>query len=462
LVKPFWVFGIDRTVQNMVGSTEYGMLFALFNMSVIFNIMLDLGITNFNNRYISQKPGSFSSFFPNIVAVKSLLTILYALVVLGSALFIGYDNRQMVLLILLIVNQIIISFTLYLRSNLSGLQYYTTDSILSVSDRVIMIIACLIAYYTHFRHHLFTIEEFLLLQTFAYILSAIIVLGVLLSKTGCVKINFHWAISWKLIKAGMPYALLIFLMAAYSRIDSVMLERLLVQGKEQAGIYAQSFRILDSVVMMPLLFAGLLLPMLSKMLGNKENIAPLVRMTIHLIWIIAVAFSVASAFYAKPIIHLLYAEGSNYSATIFSILIFSFIPISVVFIFGTLITASGKLQRLNLVSLASVCINIGLNLLLIPRFMALGAAISCLITQFFVAVAQCFLIRKQFSTLFANYKKIAYFTLLSAVVAYGIHAIVPHWIAGFLLIGICIPASGFILGLIPFTSLSEIKRYISS
>ena len=54
LIKPFWIFGIDRTVQNMIGTEQYGLYYALFNFSFLFNIFLDLGITNFNNRNISQ------------------------------------------------------------------------------------------------------------------------------------------------------------------------------------------------------------------------------------------------------------------------------------------------------------------------------------------------------------------------------------------------------------------------
>ena len=50
LVKPFWIFGIDRVVQNKVGPAEYGTYFALFNFSFLFGIVLDFGLNNFNNR----------------------------------------------------------------------------------------------------------------------------------------------------------------------------------------------------------------------------------------------------------------------------------------------------------------------------------------------------------------------------------------------------------------------------
>ena len=39
LIKPFWIFGIDRTVQNTVGVEEYGFYFVVFNFSFLFNII---------------------------------------------------------------------------------------------------------------------------------------------------------------------------------------------------------------------------------------------------------------------------------------------------------------------------------------------------------------------------------------------------------------------------------------
>ena len=56
LVKPFWILGIDREVQNLLGDASYGTYQALFNFSYLFYILLDLGITNFNSRAVAQDP----------------------------------------------------------------------------------------------------------------------------------------------------------------------------------------------------------------------------------------------------------------------------------------------------------------------------------------------------------------------------------------------------------------------
>ena len=76
LIKPFWIFGIDRSVQNTVGAGEYGLYLALFNWALIFNIVLDIGITNFNKELIlknlNEKFGK-SSYRKIIETLKNII-----------------------------------------------------------------------------------------------------------------------------------------------------------------------------------------------------------------------------------------------------------------------------------------------------------------------------------------------------------------------------------------------------
>ena len=112
LIKPFWIFGIDRTVQNVVGDQNYGLYFALFNFSVLLNILLDVGITSYNSRNIAQHNFLLPKHLSNIVGLKFLLAIVYAIFSLGAAAIIGYDKVQFHLLFFLIFNQFLLSFTL--------------------------------------------------------------------------------------------------------------------------------------------------------------------------------------------------------------------------------------------------------------------------------------------------------------------------------------------------------------
>ena len=98
LVKPFWIFGIDRTVQNLVGDESYGLYFALFNFSMILNMLLDVGITSYNNRNIARHNFLLPKHLGNIVGLKLVLALVYAAFSLTIAAVIGYDKIQFHLL----------------------------------------------------------------------------------------------------------------------------------------------------------------------------------------------------------------------------------------------------------------------------------------------------------------------------------------------------------------------------
>jgi len=420
LIKPFWILGVDRTVQNVVGAEEYGFYFALLNFSLILNIILDLGITNFNNRNIAQHSHLLNKYFSNIITIRLLLGVFYAVISLILAWLWNYQWNQIKLLLFLVFNQFLASFIMYLRSNLAGLHLFKTDSIISVLDRTLMIIICSLLLWGHIIDEPFKIKWFVFAQTAAYLITALIAFLLVLWRSGRIKFRFDRRFTMAILKKSYPFAILTLLMAFYNRVDSVMLERMLEDGNRQAGIYAQAFRILDAASMFALLFAGLLLPIFSKMLKQKEAIGQLTQLSFILISVPSVIVSITCAFYSKEIMELMYQSHIDSSATIFAILMIGFIFISITYIFGTLLTANGSLRALNIMALSGMIINVVMNFILIPRFQALGSAISSLTTQSITAIIQVVIAFKIFR-FHINYKLLILLLIFaSGVILFGI------------------------------------------
>ncbi len=388
LIKPFWFFGIEVAVQNRVGEEMYGFYFSLFNFAFILNILLDLGITNFNNRAVSRDPSRLNAHLSGIVPLKFILSVFYAIIVFTTGAIIGYSEIQFRLLAVLVLNQFLSSFILYLRSNISGLQLFRTDSLLSVLDRSLMILINGILLWSSITNEPYQIEWFVYSQTVSYTITLAMVLGIVLFHSGKIRLTFNRAVYKKILRQSYPFAILILLMSFFNRVDSVMIERLLTDGKEQAGIYAQSFRVLDALSQFAVLFAGLLLPMFSKMLKTGEKTEDLVRISSSLLLGVAVAVAVAGFFFNEEIITLMYHETALNSPAIFSILMGGFVFISLSYIYGTLLTANHNLKQLNFLAGATVVLNITLNLLLIPAYKAYGAAIASIASQAFYAIGQ--------------------------------------------------------------------------
>jgi O-antigen/teichoic acid export membrane protein len=450
LIKPFWIFGIDRTVQNMVGDESYGMYFALFNFSLLLNILLDVGITNFNNKNIAQHNYLLKKHLSNIVGLKFMLAVVYAIFSLVVAAIIGYGKIQFHLLFFLIFNQFLISFTLYLRSNISALHLFRTDSLLSVLDRSLMIVICSVLLFTaYFRVH-FTIEWFVYAQTAAYIVSAVITFLLVLNRSGKISLHFNPRFFIVFLRKSYPYAILILLMGFYNRIDGVMLERMLPEtiGQQQAGIYAQAFRLLDAVSMFGVMVAGLLLPIFAKMIKHREPVEQMIKLSFTFLFVTAVVVAVSSFFYCNEIMEVLYHSNTEHSSEILGILMTGFIGIATTYVFGTLLTANGSMKQLNWMAFIGMIINVSLNLYLIPRYQAFGSAYASLFTQIITAGAQVILATMIFK-LKPNYLFI--FKLLAFAGITVVFAIISqyftNWFIGYLFLIVASVLSAFLLRL---------------
>lgn len=414
LIKPFWFFGIEVGVQNAVGESTYGFYFIILNLTFVLNIFLDLGITNFNNKNIAQHQFLLQKHLGNIIAIRFLLVILYAIVIFTVAFAFGYDSYKLYLLSILVINQILASFILYLRSNLSGLHLFKTDSLISVLDKSIMILIVSILLWGNVTSQKFQIEWFVYAQTTAYIITFLVTIIAVLNKSGKIKIKFDLTFFLAFFKKSYPYALLIFLMAFYNRFDSVMIDALLpneitpaipeeLTGHFQAGVYAQAYRILDSVSQFSFLFAVLLLPIFARMIKKKEKLGEMIQLSYSLIIVPAIIIAISTSVYSSEIMNLLYKGGTEYSAPIFSIIILGFISISTTYIFGTLLTANGSLKQLNIMALIGITANLSINLMLIPSLKAEGAAYSSLITQSLTALVQVIIAWRIFNLKFNHF-----------------------------------------------------------
>ena len=390
LVKPFWMLGVDVGVQNGVGAASYGIYFSIFNFTMLFSMVLDMGTTNFNNRTIARNTQLLDKHLSGYTILRLLLAVAYFVVIFAVALIIGYRGFQLKLLFWIGLNQFLSAFLLYVRSNISALLMFKTDSVISVTDRLLMILFCGLLLWGNLTEEPFRIEWFVWCQTAAYLITIAIALTIVLRKAHLRKLNWNPAFFLVIIKKSFPYALITLLMASYYRIDSVLLERLLPRdiAATQAGIYATAFRLLDALVMIAYLFSVILLPLFSKMLKQKENVVPVVRTSFSLLFLFSVSAVVILYVYREPLMRFFYPGTVESSVEVFRLIIFGLIPISMNYLFGTLLTANGSMKVLNITAAVGIVINVAVNLLLIPKMQACGSAVASFCTQFTVSVLQ--------------------------------------------------------------------------
>ncbi len=187
-------------------------------------------------------------------------------------------------------------------------------------------------------------------------------------------------------------------------LDAEAIKSQLAAGYAEIGLYTRGYRLLDAGLIFSALLSTQLLPLFSKRLASGDDNSEVIWMSFRLVLWVSLGAVMGAWFYGEPLINWLYHGQMELGATltqngvdipqamvysgeilnaamIFKVLMLAFVPMSLVHVFGTFVTASGQMKWL--ASLAFVCvgINVAFNYIEIPKVGALGAAIGCLITQ---------------------------------------------------------------------------------
>jgi O-antigen/teichoic acid export membrane protein len=351
---------------------------------------------------IARNKELLGSYLANILSFKLLLSIIALIVGIVITVLLGYQKQAILIFSLIMINQLLISFILYLRSNISASGKYRWDSIISVIDKFLLILILGVMLYTSINNG-FSIYYYIFSQTavFALVLLVVLIININLAQT--FSLNISKKFIKELLRSSLPYSYVIIMMAIYMRIDGFLLERIL-PSPYQAGVYAAAYRIFEAFNNLGYLFAVLLLPMFASLLANKQKLVHLISTSHDLLLVISATASVVTILFSEEIMNFIYPLGYNESySKVLILLMISFFSVSMNYIYGTFLTAAGRVSLINKTVFTAVVINVSINLILIPIYGAKGAAFTSIITQYFVLSVQYYLTIKYLQTGF-DYK----------------------------------------------------------
>lgn len=456
LIKPFYIFGIDRSVQNEVGPEDFGLYWAIFNFVYLFQVLNDFGLQNFSSTYISQNRMRANKYFGHIATVKVFFSLAFVLAVGLFACIIGYSEYLWPLITLLVLNQILVSAIFFLRANLAGLGRYRLDSLSSVLDKSFMIIICGILLWGPWTGS-FTILHFILAQSLSLLLAFGLLLIFVGSSLTSIRLKWHWPTLLAFIKKSAPFALTFILTALYTRVDSIMLERLLSNGAFEVGIYVSGFRLLEASNMLIYLFIGLLLPMLSFLHDNQKESQNLFLIGFKMIWVVGLILGVLMVVYRNEIMFLLYHYAENSWGDVMAVLMAGFLGMALAHVCGAFLLAKHRVHLCNYVYAIGMVFNIGLNLYLIPLYGAIGAAVATLLTQYFVAIASFYLVYRELHFRIGRRDMLSVVGFAILIISFVFipedFGLTTSWMIDFVLFGLFFAVIALIMGLLPLKGL---------
>lgn len=418
LVKPIWVFVIDRQVQNEVGVSIYGVYFSLLSLSVVFSFLLDWGLTVFFNRQLAIQDQSFIQQPGNFLLLKLLFALQYAALVFAAAAIAGIERWDILAAVVLI--QILSSLFLFFRAIVTAHQWFGQDAWLSIIDKGLMILLGGTLLYVPAWLGGISIERFVWLQVGCLLIAVLLSAGLLLARKIRFTIRRAAFPSRELFRMAAPYALAVLLMSAHSRLDAFLLDRLNNNGAYEAGIYAAAYRLLDAGNIVGFLVAAFLLPFIARQWSEKKNIGALLLPARHFLLMFAIGVSCISIFMAPWIQDMLYHHQDEKAVNVLQWCLPALIGYSLTHIYGTALTATGHIASFCKMLMVSVVLNLGLNLLLIPSLGAMGCCIAALSSQLLTGIGVTMYARQKLQ-IDLDSRSLVVYLLTAALLCVGLH-----------------------------------------
>jgi O-antigen/teichoic acid export membrane protein len=167
--------------------------------------------------------------------------------------------------------------------------------------------------------------------------------------------------------AVLGFAVTIWLV--YLRIDGYLVG--LLVGSSQAGLYGAAYRFLD-VALLPALVLNHTILAHAAPLHGRTRLAEVNRF-LRLALVVTVPLCIAGAVLAEPIIHLLFPASFEPAIPIARVLMISAVPGAVAAVLTPLAGVSDR-HRFAWAAVFVLVVNVGVDLVVIPRYLAIGAA----------------------------------------------------------------------------------------
>jgi polysaccharide transporter, PST family len=361
-------------VARYLGPSQYGILSFALSFVALFGTLSTLGLESFVSRDIVRDGSAATQILGTAFTLRICGSVLAPWLVIATAWWIQpHDRATLALVSLLSLGFIFQSFDTidsYFQSQVrSRLTVWAKNSAFLITAGV----------------RLWLIHAEAPLWTFAAAQVAELALGAI----GMI-IAYRWTggrmLLWRaqkdraiqLLRQSWPVMLTGMAIMIYMRIDTVMLK--VMQGDLAVGIYAAATRISEVWYFIPVAIVSSVSPAIIRAKDNSSVYYGRIAKLFSLMSLIACVGGTCIALSSRWIVHALYSNAFSAAAPILAVHVWASL-----FVFLGVAqdpwNVSENLLRLSFYrTLAGAVTNVLLNLLLIPQFSAMGAAIATVVS----------------------------------------------------------------------------------
>lgn len=370
-------FFVGVWVVRYLGPEKYGILSYVMAFVALFGVLAKLGMDSVAIREFVKRPKEKEAIFGTLLFLKFFAGILAFILSLTAVFFLKPGDAPIFWLTAIIalgfIFQISDVFDFWFQSQVQSKYAVYARSAANIFLGFIKIILILM------NAPLVAFAWALLLSSAVTFLGMVVAFFHRDKKIPRMKIN--WNISKKILRDSWPLILSGVAITVYMKIDQVMIGNML--GNKSVGIYSAAVSLSEMWYFVPTVIAGSVFPAIiySKKISEKIYFKRMQIMYDFMVWS-SVFFAILITFFAKDIVRLLFGQAYIESARVLAIYIWAGVSVSIGVASSKFLITENLTKITFYKSLIGAIINVLLNLLLIPIFGIVGAAVATLISYF--------------------------------------------------------------------------------
>lgn len=202
-----------------------------------------------------------------------------------------------------------------------------------------------------------------------------------------IRLAFETAVWRRIIAESWPIGLSIAFNLIYLKGDIIALS--IFRPQEEVGLYGAAYKVLDVITVVPMIFMGLVLPLLTASWTERrhEEFARRLRRAFDALILAAVPLAVGAFAVSSDLMVLVAGPEFAASGPMLSILMIAGAAVFIAALFGHAVVAIGFQRQMIAAYAADAVISIFLYVTLIPRIGAVGAAWVTVFSEVFILLA---------------------------------------------------------------------------
>lgn len=376
-------------LARQIGPTNIGIYTSALAMTTIFVIFVDLGFTNVFIRESSRDKVGMQKLLSSVLGTKLVCGTASYTAMFITLKALNFEPEFTLMVSLSGITMLFDSFNLTVYGALRAQNNLRYEAFSLLASQFLSLVIGLTAVFLHLPLY-FLILAF----TIPSLLNSLYSTLILRRKYGLrVRPIFEWPAIKKIVLMSLPFALAAIFGRIYSYVDVVMLKK--IAGNVAAGIYSTPSKITFAFQFIPMALIASLYPRFSQYFATDKNKLHRTFLdSLRYLLIIAIPISVGIAILSRDIIILFFTAKYSPSILPLRILIISLVFSFVSFPIGAFLNACNKQNIQTGITAVILFFNFTLNLILIPKFSAVGAAISALAGNILLAALGYFFVVK--------------------------------------------------------------------